>query len=83
MKSVDFPQVNARIAENQPEYETLHAHVDFESSTTPVTFCMELSDEEIEELVKTKQLWYTQLTFGQTFQPIMMYTGNPFVQKEG
>lgn len=43
-----------------------------------MTACFELTDEEIEELVKTKRLWFTQMLFGNQFQPIRMSTQNPF-----
>lgn len=44
-----------------------------------MTACFELSGEEIEELVRTKKLWYTQMVFGSPFQPVRMSTQNPFV----
>lgn len=77
MISVTFPEVNLPLAEDQPEYETLYVHV----SDTPereITACFELSDEEIAEIVSTKKLWHTQLSFGQPVQPIRMSTQNPF-----
>lgn len=44
-----------------------------------MTACFELSDREIEELVKTRKLWYTQMLFGNNFQPVAMSTKNPFI----
>jgi hypothetical protein len=51
-----------------------------EKRTIPwsMTACFELSDEEIEEIVRTKKLWYTQMLFGNQFQPVGMSTQNPF-----
>lgn len=77
MKAVEFPEVNIRIAEKQPEYETLPAHVS-EDSQGIVTSCFELSDEEIAEIVKTRKLWHQQLAFHQPMQPIVLITQNPF-----
>lgn len=81
MISIEFPQANIPLAKDQPEYETLYVHVDPNDPTLSMTACFELSDEEIVELVKTRKLWYTQLTFGQPFQPVRMSTQNPFVQQ--
>lgn len=78
MKSIKFPEVNIALAENQEEYETLYVHLDKEDSTQPMTACFELTDEQIKEIVETKKIWYTQLTFGNNFQPINMSTQNPF-----
>lgn len=44
-----------------------------------MTACFELSDEEIEELLKTRRIWHTQCVFGHNFQPIRMSTKNPFL----
>ena len=41
------------------------------------TFAMKLSPEEIKELTETGVLWFTQLTFGQGFQPIRLSTQKP------
>lgn len=79
MKAADFPQRNVLLAENQPEYETLPAHVDTDAPELPFTTCFELSDEEVEEIVRTRRIWHTQLTFGHAFQPVRMATTNPFV----
>lgn len=43
-----------------------------------MTACFELSDREIEEIVKTRKLYYTQMLFGGQFQPVRMSTENPF-----
>lgn len=99
MRSIDFPQANLPLAKDQPEYETLHVHVETKQVEIPpriaeqgevipgkiediswsMTACFELSDEEIEEIVRTRKLWYTQMVFGKQFQPIRMRTQNPFI----
>ena len=57
MKAIEFPEVNVRIAENQPEYETLPVHVktnkDF--GMYQVTACFELSEEEKKQIAETGQ----------------------------
>jgi hypothetical protein len=77
MKSVDFPQRNVIVAEHQEQYENLYAHVETRLQETPVTACFELDDDEIEEIVRTRKLWYQCWTFGQPFQPILLSTKNP------
>lgn len=68
MKAVEFPEVNVRIAESQPEYETLPAfHNPKEGS---MTFCFELSPDELEQIGKTGKIYIKQLTFNRAMQPI-------------
>lgn len=43
-------------------------------------YCMELSDDEVDEIVKTRKIWGVQSTFWNSFQPIRMSTSNPFNQ---
>lgn len=78
MIAIEFPQVNLRIAEHQEEYETLPVFLDTDNPDHPVTMCFQLNKEEIEEVVKTGKFWFTQMTFGTHFQPIMMTTESPF-----
>lgn len=68
MKSIEFPEVNVRIAEHQPEYETLPAHYDQKEGS--MTFCFELDPDELEQVGKTGKIYIKQLTFGQPMQPI-------------
>lgn len=82
MKPVEFPQVNTRIAENQPEYITLPAHIADDAEKTTIT-CFELTDQEIEKIVKTRRIWHRQLVFlnekkEYRMQPIMLMVDNPF-----
>ena len=78
MIAVKFSQQTHTLAENQPEYTPLPVHIDQTDQNVPMTCCFELSDEEIAEIVATKRIWHTQLTFGNAFQPIMMTTRSPF-----
>lgn len=68
MKSIEFEGHNVKIAENQPEYETLPAYYDKQEGS--MTFCFELSDDELEQVGKTGKIWIKQLTFGQPMNPI-------------
>lgn len=78
MKSVDFPQANLPLAKDQPQYQTLFVRFEPQTYGSPMRACFELSDEEIEEIVKTKRLWFQQLTFGNGFSPIHMSFQSPF-----
>lgn len=44
-----------------------------------MTCCFELNQDEINEIVKTGKIWFTQCTFWNAFQPINMTTQNPFI----
>lgn len=92
MKAIDFPQRTHMLAENQPEYETMPVYTEMKqtnitngaykrvSKDVPwsMTACFELSDREIEEIVRTRKLWYTQMLFGNNFQPVSLSIKNPF-----
>lgn len=88
MIAIEFEQANVRLAESQDEYETLPIHVPLDENgqltdiECPCTCCFQLNKEEIDELVKTGKLYFTQLTFGSSFQPIRMSTTNPFINQE-
>lgn len=66
MTPVDFPQSNAVLAKDQPEYLPLPVHV---STHGVVTSCWEFTVDELSELLKTKRIWLQQLTFNAPLQP--------------
>jgi len=68
MRSVEFKEVNVRIAENQPEYETLPAYHNKDEGS--MTFCFELDPDELEQVGKTGRIFIKQLTFNNPMQPI-------------
>ena len=72
MKAIEFPEVNVRIAEDQPEFETLPAYFDREEGS--VTFCFKLTEEEILRMYATGEIWFKQLTGGKPMQPIALST---------
>jgi len=43
-----------------------------------MTACFQLNKEEIDQIVNTGCIWYTQMLFGQNFQPVQMSVENPF-----
>lgn len=74
MKSIHFPEVNAVIGKGQPQYEPLFSYINRNDVAIPATICLELSEEEISDIVKTKKVWLTQLTFGNPYAPILLTT---------
>lgn len=67
MKAINFKEVNVQVAENQPEYETLPAHV---AGNGEVTCCFELDENELKQVAETGKIWLSFLTFNQPLQPI-------------
>ncbi|MEA4821904.1 MAG: hypothetical protein VB122_06760 [Erysipelotrichales bacterium] len=65
----DDLKANVKFAENQNEYPTLPAHV-FPNGVVACT--LELTDEEIEEIVKTKKVYLSMLTFNKPLQPFFV-----------
>jgi hypothetical protein len=91
MKSVTFPQANCKLAEHQDEYETLHVHAEARivknedgedvQIINSMIACFELSDEEIEQIVKNRRLYYRQMLFGHKFHPMLITTETPFIEQ--
>lgn len=76
------------LAENQPEYQTLPVFVDQKKINTPdgprpipwsMTCVYELSDEEVAEIIANRKIFYQQMLFGHSFQPIFLSTKDPFI----
>lgn len=81
MRALEFAQVNTRLAEDQPEYETLpsyHGVVGNVPENTGFINCFELTEDEINIINSTKVIWSSQLTFGKMFNPFLMMVNNPF-----
>lgn len=74
MEAVDFIGKNVEIAKNQPEYKTLPALV-VPGPEGEVITCWQLSDDEIEEVIKTRRIYMSQLTFGGKYSPVQMHVG--------
>ncbi|MBS3993136.1 MAG: hypothetical protein KGZ87_05425 [Bacteroidetes bacterium] len=70
MKSVEFPEVTNKIAEHQVEFNTVH--VQYQSNDRSVNMCFEFTDEEIKEIVRTKQIWYKQQIGNSQMHPMRL-----------
>lgn len=69
MKPVEFKGQNVIFAKDQPEYNPLPA---LKMPDGEVITCWELSDEEMMDIVTTKRIYLSQLTFNQPLQPVML-----------
>lgn len=76
MIPIHFPESNAVLGADQPEYEPLPVYR-FADAQRRVAFCCRLTDEEINKIVLTRMIWLQQLTFGHAFQPISLSTERP------
>ncbi len=72
MTAIEFPEVNVRIAEHQPEFTTLPAH--HNEGEGSVTFCFKLTEDEINRMHATGKLWFKQIIGIHSFHPIMLST---------
>lgn len=70
MKPIEFPGSNVVYGKDQFEYKQLPA-LALQDCLGSVITCWELTDEEIEEITKTKKLYLKQLTFANPLQPIL------------
>lgn len=70
MKSITFPEATNTIAENQDEFNTVHSQ--WQPDDQSINLCFELSNEEIQQIIKTKKIWYKQITGGQPMRPIRL-----------
>ena len=68
----EFPEVNVRIAENQPEYITLPVHKKFDSPHGEIVSCWKLSFKERIKILFTGIMWHSLWTFNESVQPQMM-----------
>lgn len=69
MKPTTFLGQNVVFAENQPEYTPLPA---LRLPDGQVITCWEISDEELEEITRTKKIYLSQLTFNTPLQQVML-----------
>lgn len=73
MKPVKFPGQNIVFGEGQPEYQPLPA-LKVPGPQGEVITCWELSNEEVEIIVRSKRLYLSQLTFNKPIQPVLLMT---------
>lgn len=76
MTPARFPEQNATLAENQPEYLPLPVH---RSPDGTVVSCWRLTWWERLKVLLTGRLWLVQLTFGDPLQPQCPMAASPFV----
>lgn len=63
MKSIDFPGATLKIGANQTDiYNVIHA-MPVGGPEGEIIACFELTDDEIEEIVSTKKIYYHRWTF--------------------
>ena len=74
MKPVNFKEANIVLAKDQPEYQPLPAHRDPDASEANdiVTTCWELSDEEMQQVIRTRKIWVHNWCFKKPFYPIAL-----------
>jgi len=80
MKIIKMKEQNCTYAEHQPEYLPLPAH---RAEDGTVTSCWELSDKEIEIILKTKKIYLQVLTFNRPLQPVRITADNPLKSESG
>jgi len=76
MIPVKFPESNVTLGANQEQYEPLPVKA-YQDKLGRMTCCFRLSDAEVDEIVRTRTIWHTQLTFGDNFQPVQLSTQRP------
>jgi len=74
MKAKEFKEQNLIIAEDQKEYENLPA---FAQQNGILTYCMELTDEEIKKTSAENEVNITVLNFGGPVQPMAVSVHKP------
>ena len=78
MRSLNFKDATVGIGATQKEYATLHA-AEPESGKKYGEYVMvfQLTDEEVETIIKTRKLYYSRWTFGNLFQPVKISVHPP------
>lgn len=70
MTNQNFSEANIKIAEHQEEYKTVYAFYNKDEGS--VTMCFSVSDEELDRIKATNEIYIKLLTFGRPMQPIAM-----------
>lgn len=73
MNTGSFKESNIKIAEKQEEFHTVEAFHNPNAGT--ITYCLELSKDEILDLFMTQKIWAVQQTNNGPMQP-MFFTVN-------
>jgi hypothetical protein len=72
MSPIEFTGVNVIYAKDQPEYLPLPV-MKLQDGT--VISCWQVTDEDLERIIKTRQVFVSQLTFNTPLQPLNVVTG--------
>lgn len=72
MKPIEFKGQNLVFGANQPEYQPLPA---LKLHDGQVITCWQLTDEELEEVIKNKCIYLQQMTFNTPLQPVYLSVG--------
>jgi hypothetical protein len=75
MKPIDFPESNATLAKEQPEYIPLPVH---RSADGIVTSCWQFTWLERIKILFGGRIWLSQMTFGKLLQPQKPQVDWPF-----
>lgn len=68
MTPIEFPGCNIIFGADQPEYQPLPA---MRMPDGQVITCWQLTDEEVERIVKNRKIYFQQLVGNQKLQPIL------------
>jgi hypothetical protein len=76
MKPIDFQGTNVIVAENQPPYLPLPG-VFVGGPVGVLLCCWELNEEELEEIIRTRRIYNSIMTFNQPLQPHCISADRP------
>lgn len=74
MHSVELPGARLKIGAGQDQYNVIHAIPVEGSPEGIIVAAYQLTDEEIEQIRKSRRIYYTRMTFFQDFQPMRIFT---------
>lgn len=76
MTPVRFPEANVVLAMDQEQYEPIAVYL-APGDEGIMTACFRLSEAEIAEMVMTRTLWVSVMTFRRGFPPIALSSQKP------
>ena len=84
MEFINFPEANLTLAEDQPEYQTLYVNYNPNAEGFPMTFCVQLSPEDLENAKNNDgKIFISQFTNGKAFAPMNVWVQMPdYIQSD-
>lgn len=79
MELISFPEQTTTIAEDQPEYLPLPAHVFSDSEEGRIACCWRLTFKERLIVLFSGVIWHEVLTFRKSLQPQKLSTCKPIM----